>query len=87
MLNIKTDSVLKKKAQDLAQELGLSLSVILNNYLKEFVKTERVVFEKPLIPNAKTRKSLNQTLKDIKEGKNMEGPFETAEDMIRALNS
>jgi len=37
------------------------------------------------MPNAKTRKILDQALKDIKQGKNLVGPFETAEEMDNFL--
>jgi addiction module RelB/DinJ family antitoxin len=88
MLNIKTDSDLKKKAQAVASSLGLPLSVILNNYLKELVATERVVFENPLTPNKKTGKMLNQALKDIQEGKNdaFSPAFDNIDDAVAWLN-
>lgn len=35
---IRTDSKLKAKAQKTAAELGLTLSAVLNNHLKDFVK-------------------------------------------------
>ncbi|MCX6718984.1 MAG: hypothetical protein NTZ38_01245 [Candidatus Taylorbacteria bacterium] len=40
---------------------------------------------KPLIPNKKTARMLDKLMKDSREGKNMVGPFYTAEDMIKAL--
>lgn len=86
MLNIKTEVSLKKKAQKVAKELGLSLSVVMNNYLRDFIETEKVVFQKPLIPNTSTKKILDKALEDIKKGRNIEGHFENADDMIKALN-
>ena len=51
-LNIKTDIKLKKQAQETAGRLGLPLSVVINNYLKEFIEARHVVFsERPEIPN------------------------------------
>lgn len=35
---VKSDSKLKAQAQKTAAELGLSLSVVINNYLKKFVE-------------------------------------------------
>ena len=87
MINIKTDVKLKKQAQKVAKEMGLSLSVIMNRNLRDLIENRRVTFEAPFIPNAQTAKALRQSLKDIKSGKNLLGPFSTAEEMIKSLNS
>lgn len=88
MLNIKTDVDLKQKAQAVASNLGLSLSVILNNYLKELVTTEKVVFEKSFTPNKQTRKILDVALRDIEKGDedSFSPAFENVEDAARWLN-
>ena len=39
VINIKTDPEVKLKAQKVASGLGLSLSGVLNAYLREFVRT------------------------------------------------
>lgn len=85
MLNIKTDAALKKQAKETAERIGLPLSAIINNYLKTFVGEKRVVFSEPLVPNKKTAALLRRIDKDIKSGRNMVGPFHSAEDMIRSL--
>ncbi len=41
---IKTDPEIKEKAQLVARNLGLSLSSILNAYLKQLIKTKTVIF-------------------------------------------
>lgn len=41
---IKTETETKEKAQKVAKELGLSLSAIVNGFLKQFIKTKRVTF-------------------------------------------
>lgn len=69
MLNIKTDSKLKNQAQEIAKDLGLSLSVILNNYLRELVNERRVVFTDHPMPNKKTEKILNQAMRELEEDK------------------
>ncbi|OWK27324.1 MAG: hypothetical protein US76_03735 [Parcubacteria group bacterium GW2011_GWA2_38_13b] len=85
VINIKTDKILKKDAQALAKNFGLPLSAIVNIYLREFVREKRVVFSEPLMPNAKTRKLLDQAIADIKAGKNLAGPFKSAEEMTKSL--
>ncbi len=39
LINIKTDPEIKKQAQEMANRLGLSLSSILNAYLRQFIRT------------------------------------------------
>ena len=87
VINIKTDKNLKKNAQMLAKNFGLPLSAVVNIYLREFVREKRIVFSEPQTPNTKTRKILDQALNDIKKGKNLVGPFETAEEMDNFLDS
>ena len=87
VINIKTDKNLKKDAQMLAKNFGLPLSAIVNTYLREFVREKRVFFPEPPMPNAKTRKILDQAISDIKTGKNLVGPFESAEEMDNFLDS
>ena len=87
VINIKTDKNLKKDAQTLAKNFGLPLSAVVNIYLREFVREKRVVFSEPPMPNAKTRKILDQAISDIKAGKNLVGPFESAKEMDNFLDS
>lgn len=83
---IKTDKVLKTKAQKLAKEMGLPLGTLVNNYLKTFVIERQATFTAPKL-NKKTLKSLEKAYKDIKAGKNLVGPFSSVKDMIKSLES
>ena len=83
---IKTNKALKIQAQKLAKEMGLPLGTLVNNYLKNFVIDRQATFTAP-IPNAKTRKAIEQARKDRKSGKNMYGPFDTVSEMMKSLNS
>lgn len=85
VINIKTDKNLKKDAQRLAKIFGLPLSTVVNTYLREFVREKRIVFSEPPTPNAKTRKILDRAIADIKAGKNLVGPFNSAEEMMKSL--
>ena len=82
---IKTNKVLKIKAQKLAKEMGLPLGTLVNNYLKEFIVERQVTFTAPT-QNKKTIKIIEQARKEYKAGKFF-GPFKTAEEMIKSLNS
>ncbi len=82
---IKTDKVLKQKAQKLAKEMGLPLSALVNNYFKNFIIDRQAIFTAP-VPNKKTQRAINAARRDFKLGKNISGPF-TASEFIDHLKS
>ena len=86
MITIKTDPSVKALAQKVAQELGLPLSAIINNYLRELAKERRVVFSAPLVPNKKTQMLMRQVEKDIKSGINMSPAFSSGKAMDEYLS-
>lgn len=88
VLNVKTDTDVKRKAQKLAKEMGVPLSVIVNANLKQFINERRFVVETPLVPTAKLAKVLNQAEREWNEGntKNSSPVFGDIEDAIEWLN-
>ena len=44
VINIKTDVKVKKEAQKIAADLGLSLSGAINGFLKQLIRNKAVVF-------------------------------------------
>ena len=87
VLNVKTDAKLKKRAQQVASDLGLPLGTIINRYLQVFTQEQRVVFERPEIPNTKTARALRQASRDLAQGKNVSPVFRTGEEAITYLHS
>ncbi|MFA5954487.1 MAG: type II toxin-antitoxin system RelB/DinJ family antitoxin [Patescibacteria group bacterium] len=85
IINVKADRDTKIKAQRLAKELGLPLSVVINQYLKDFIQQGKITFSQPLMPNTRTRKMLDRVLADIKKGKNVSQSFNNAKDLIADL--
>ena len=87
LINIKTDTKVKKEAQKIAKELGVPLSTVVNAYLKEFVRERSVRLSLDPQPRPEVAKMLREASEDIKRGRNISESFETAEDMIKSLNS
>ncbi len=85
-VTVKIDDDVKQQAQKLAKQLGLSLSSIVENKLREVVRERRVIFEEELIPNEKTAKELVEIETDVMAGRNTSGPFNTFEKLERHLN-
>ncbi|PIP73370.1 MAG: hypothetical protein COW88_02005 [Candidatus Lloydbacteria bacterium CG22_combo_CG10-13_8_21_14_all_47_15] len=81
MINIKTDRDIKERAQEIAKEIGLSLSAVVNAYLKEFVRERAVRFSVEPEVRSEVGKLLKQARVDYKKRKNIYGPFKTAEEM------
>ncbi len=85
---IKTEPKIKQAAQKTAEELGFSLSSLINAFLRQLVKTKTITFsakELDEIPNARTRAILKQAEEDLKTG-NTSPLFDNAKDAIDWLH-
>lgn len=82
------DKKLKQQAMKKAQGEGMALSYILQSATKAYVKgvLGLELVKQPEF-NAKTRRELDKALKDIKEGKNLVGPFKSVAEMKKYLTS
>ena len=70
VINVKVEPKTKKQAQEVAKSLGLSLSAILNAYLKQLVRTRSVAYDDvrlTLTPQAE--KWLAESEEDVKAGR------------------
>ena len=69
VINIKTDTKVKKEAQKVAADLGLSLSGVINGFLKQFVRTKTVIFTlDESIPSQYLLNSVQSADEDRKNG-------------------
>lgn len=87
MLNIKTDVSVKRAAQKVAKEIGVPLSTVVNAQLKRFIAERQLTLRAPEIPNAKTRKILDEAREDFRKGRNTSPGFDNIEDAIAWLNA
>jgi len=87
VMSFKVDKDVRDKARKVAKKIGVPLSMVVNRQLKQFAKDQRIEFGEPLIPNAKTRKILDEALRDIREGREdkFSPMFDNADDAIRWL--
>ncbi|OGK12104.1 hypothetical protein A3C98_04015 [Candidatus Roizmanbacteria bacterium RIFCSPHIGHO2_02_FULL_37_15] len=69
VINIKVNPLIKKKAQSLAEELGLSLSAVINRLLKHFIQTKTIVFTAKEEPTEYLLQALKESKEDIKAGR------------------
>ncbi len=84
-LNVRVDEELKKRADSVFADLGMSMSTAVNMFLKSAVRCNGFPCDLRLDapPNAKTLKAM----KDTEEGVGMSGPFSSVDDLVRDLNA
>ncbi|HMO77783.1 MAG TPA: type II toxin-antitoxin system RelB/DinJ family antitoxin [Candidatus Paceibacterota bacterium] len=83
--SIKLDTKIKKEASALANELGLSLSSVINATLKQFVTERRVVLSVAPEFNERTKKAFLAMEADVRAGKNISEAYTNVEDLKKAL--
>ena len=85
VINIKTQPETKAKAQEIAKAIGVSLSSLLNAYLKQLIKTKSITLSaREEIPNAYFKRTLAKARKDWKEGKGSP-VFHTGKEAVKWL--
>lgn len=88
VVNVKIDPNTKSKAQKIAEELGLSLSSIINGYLKQLIRTKKVSFEiseEELELSDWAKKMLERSEENRKAGKYI--AFDNPDDALAYLDT
>ena len=87
IINIKADNDVKIKAKKIAENLGLSLSAVINAYLKQFIRNKSVYFSATPTMSPELEKLLGDIEKDIKRDKNISAKFSDAKTIKKYLAS
>jgi len=82
ILNVKINPKTKKTAQKIANNLGLTLSGVVNGYLKQFIRTKEVYFS---LNNEIPTEKLKKTLK-INKQQMQKGEYYSFDNIDKALN-
>lgn len=88
VINIKVDPETKSKAQKIAEELGFSLSSVINGYLKQLVRTKKLSFkinEEDLELSDYAKEMIRQSEENYKNGDYVS--FDNPEDALRFLDT
>ena len=85
MLNVKIDPKVKRDASKVAEDLGFSLSALVNASLKEIVRDRAISFSL-LEPSDLLKEAIRDSRAMRIRGKSF-GPFSSASDMIKSLRS
>lgn len=87
VINIKADKEVKKRAQELARELGLPLSTVINAYLKDFIRNKEVHLSVAHQMSQKLERLLARVEEDIRKKRNISSAFSSVEEMDEYLDS
>jgi|ERR1035437_343907 addiction module RelB/DinJ family antitoxin len=69
---IKTDPKIKEKAQKTAEEMGISLTSVINHYLKYFIQAKSITFTAGVeAPNQYMTDALKQSEEEYAAGKSI----------------
>lgn len=84
VINIRTEAELKEEAKKIAGELGMSLSTVINVFLKQFVRRKGMSVSLKETPNDFLKERIRETKEEISEGK-ISPAFDNAKDAIEWL--
>ena len=84
-IQVRMDSALKKETETALKSMGLSMSTAIHLFCRQVVNQGRIPFEivAPSVPNAETRKVLDDAL----AGKNLSRSFPNVDEMWDDLNA
>jgi len=85
VINIRLEPTFKKQAHKIAEDLGFSLSSLVNGYLHNLIKTKRVYYP-PEEPSEYLTKSIKQAEKNLERGL-VSPPFSNAKDAMAWLKN
>ncbi len=84
-VQVRIDSALKKETEAALKSMGLNMSTAIHLFCRQVVNQGRIPFDivAPTIPNAKTRKAMDDTL----ARKHLSRSFDTVDEMWEDLNA
>jgi len=87
VINIKTDKGVKQSAQRTAAKLGLSLSAVINAYLRQFIRNKEVHFSIMPTMSPELEKLLGKIEFDIQRNRNISPTFSSKKEIKKYLAS
>jgi len=84
-VTIRMDENLKKEADDLFNELGMSLTTAITLFTKQAIREQRIPFDIAKLPNKETLEALKEYKEMNKKDSNYKR-YEAFEDLLKELN-
>lgn len=84
VISVKVDKDVKASAQEVAKSAGLTLSALVNSYLRQISATRRIELYAPEPITPKLNKLIKEVEQELKSGQASQ-PFNNAEDFLADL--
>ncbi len=68
ILTIKTDKELKSQAQEVAKELGIPLTTVINSFLRQFVRDRQLILTADYKPSIYLTEIMQEAERDLAHG-------------------
>ncbi len=86
VISVKVDKEVKESAQAVAKSAGLSLSALVNSYLRQVVATRRIELYAPEEMTPKLENMIAEVESEISEGK-VSKSYSDSKSFVKALKS
>lgn len=87
VLNVKTDPEIKEGAQKIAKEMGIPLSVVVNAYLREFIRERKFTASLDPVLKKSVWVEMERAMRDFNQKKNISPTFSDVNDSLKWLQS
>ncbi len=84
-LTIKTNGTLRREAKDLAGELGVTLTAVVNAFLRQFVRERKFSVSAESMPTKRKMAILEKISREMDEGKNSSKAFSDLDSLFTHL--
>jgi len=84
-LTIKTKKNILKEAKELAEEMGVTITSVINAFLRQFIRNRELTLVGEETLTREKIQFLEKISKDADEGKNVSGPFYDLESLFKHL--
>jgi antitoxin component of RelBE/YafQ-DinJ toxin-antitoxin module len=85
-MNIRVDEVTRRELKDFAAKIGIPASSLVNASIRQMLRSGKVEFDTGREPTPYLQKIIKEAEADYAAGRNVHGPFDSAEEMIANLN-
>ena len=83
-ISIRVDDEVKQNAEQVCEEIGMSISTAINIYLKRLSREGRIPFE---VKADRPHKETIEAMEDVLHGRNLGKTFTSVEELMEDLNA
>lgn len=84
-MNIRMDENTRRQLQEFAGHIGIPATSLVNASIRQMLRSKRIVLDTGLEPTPYLEKIIRDVEADYEAGRNISGPFKTADEVIAAL--